>query len=275
MRGKAASRAAAVPAGRPAGTALLDLRAGQLGVRVVGGARAIDDLLQRLDVHQERGRGRTLLSRADVRGRLPTNDLRISTYPAASSAVSCLDRAESERPSSSRMNLKSAHSAAASSETILSLVGAWISSSNFALAHSLAPARLASIVLRNQRERNGPVASIATPPMTVAIVAGADVPAARSAKPRRVSIRRSARRSRRWPVRREGRAGRCCARGRGRARRRSSRRSARRGPPPRTGWTRRGQRGSSVSTAAPMANIAAATTHQYQTGTVAESMSCC
>ena len=36
-----------------------------------------------------------LVSWAEVRGRLPTKLLRISMYPAVSSVVSCLDRAES------------------------------------------------------------------------------------------------------------------------------------------------------------------------------------
>ena len=97
-----------------------------LSVRKDRGAGLRDDLLERPDVLLERGAPDTV-EPGEVRGRLPTKPLRISTYPASSRIVSCLDSAESDSPMLSRMNPKSAHSVAASSETIDNRVGAWIS----------------------------------------------------------------------------------------------------------------------------------------------------
>jgi hypothetical protein len=54
----------------------------------------------------------------------------VPMYPASSRVVNCLDSAESDSPTLSRMNLNSDHSVAASSATMDNRVGAWMSSSN-------------------------------------------------------------------------------------------------------------------------------------------------
>jgi hypothetical protein len=93
-----------------------------------------DDFLQGQDVLLECGASDAVEPGRRTRPlRLPTKALRMSMYPASSRIVSCLDSAESDSPMLSRTNPKSAHSVAASSETIDNRVGAWISSSNLDL----------------------------------------------------------------------------------------------------------------------------------------------
>jgi len=76
--------------------------------------------------------------------------------PACSSVASCLERAESDRLTLSRMNLNSAHCEAASKETMASRVGGWIRSSKRAAVIASTRRGYRAWIRRSVRIRTGP-----------------------------------------------------------------------------------------------------------------------